>query len=546
MPEMTERTLQRGVVTSLDPAVGGCSPRLRGSADRRRIRIGSRLTRSRILWHGRGGETSDPARVSAVSQRVDTLRVLLTRTAVAMGAAVILSGAGVTEARADALAPGAPKRAERPAINWIYAAHEDWSVLADPALRTDPFDRIKYIPIGADPMIYLSLGVTVRERFESVSLRLTPLEPDDYLLTRTRVHAHLHLGTHLRLFTQLIDSRASGKTLVRPIDQNRLDLGQAFVAVTIPVGPGDLGITVGRQDPELDLQRFVASREGPNVPQPFDSFHADYTSGAWWGVAFYSRPVLTHDEDPFDDHSSHHFTITGAHVERRHVAAGKLSLFAAQLSDDDGRNLTGFGRRERRNVVDLRYVGRAAGWDWDTEGMAQGGDLGGKKVRAWGAGGLFGYTWASEPWSPRLGLQFDAASGNNEPSGNTLRTFNPLFPNGFYELLAGYPGYANFVHLKSSAMVHPMRTVSALFTGGALWRKTTADAVYLLPAIPVFGTAGRGSAYSGVYAQIRLDWAISPHLAGAIDAEQFAHSRSLHQTGARDGHYVGIELKAGI
>lgn len=94
----------------------------------------------------------------------------------------------------------------------------------------------------------------------------------------------------------------------------------------------------------------------------------------------------------------------------------------------------------------------------------------------------------------------------DNPNGDTLGTFNPLFPSGFYELLAGYPGYANFMHLKSSAMVRPTRELSALFTGGSLWRRTTADAVYLLPAIPVFGTAGRGSAYSGAYAQIRVDW----------------------------------------
>ena len=70
--------------------------------------------------------------------------------------------------------------------------------------------------------------------------------------------------------------------------------------------------------------------------------------------------------------------------------------------------------------------------------------------------------------------------------------------------------------------------------------------MYLLPAIPVFDTAGRGSAYSGTYAQIRVDWVISPHLTGALDAEYFAHNRSLHQAGARDGHFIGVELRAGF
>ncbi|PYT63587.1 MAG: hypothetical protein DMG42_36050, partial [Acidobacteria bacterium] len=54
-------------------------------------------------------------------------------------------------------------------------------------------------------------------------------------------------------------------------------------------------------------------------------------------------------------------------------------------------------------------------------------------------------------WPPRIELQVDAASGTDNPNGDTLGTFNPLFPSGFYEMLAGYPGYANFVHLRSSA-----------------------------------------------------------------------------------------------
>jgi len=462
------------------------------------------------------------------------------------GAAIFLATTVQAHAQTEALGPEAPKGPARPAINWFYRWQEDWSVLADPALRTDPFDPIKYIPFGPDPKTYLSLGLTIRERFESLSFRMPPvLEPDDYLLDRVQLHADLHLGPHVRIFTQLVDARAFWKNVVGPADQDRLDVEQAFVDVSVPLGQGNLTFSVGRREPDFGLQRFVDMRDGPNVRQPFDSVAADYTRNDWRVVAFYARPVDTRDQRAFDDVSSGHFTVTGARVERRNVGPGTLSLFGAQLRDDNASYLAASGP-ERRNVLDLRYVGRAAGWDWDFEGMGQGGSVGGKDVRAWGGGSLFGYTWASRPWSPRLGLQFDAATGTRDPSGNTLRTFNPLFPNGFYEMLSGYPGYANFVHVRASAMVHPIKTLSTVFNVGALWRSTTADAVYLLPAIPVPGTAGQGSAYSGTYAQIRLDWVISPHVTGAIDGEQFWHSQSLHDAGATDGHFIGVELKLGI
>src|SRR4051812_26890787 len=73
--------------------------------------------------------------------------------------------------------------------------NEDYSYLRDPALRTDPFDAVKYLRLSAiDPTWYLSLGGEVRERTEVVSnpdLGLSSLH-DAYLLQRLSLHADLH------------------------------------------------------------------------------------------------------------------------------------------------------------------------------------------------------------------------------------------------------------------------------------------------------------------------------------------------------------------
>jgi Alginate export len=63
--------------------------------------------------------------------------------------------------------------------------------------------------------------------------------------------------------------------------------------------------------------------------------------------------------------------------------------------------------------------------------------------------------WPVSRWPPRIELQLDVASGTDNPNGDTLGTFNPLFPSGFYEMLAGYPSYAHFVRLRSSAHRRP-------------------------------------------------------------------------------------------
>ena len=44
-------------------------------------------------------------------------------------------------------------------------------------------------------------------------------------------------------------------------------------------------------------------------------------------------------------------------------------------------------------------------------------------------------------------LQTDAASGDRNPHDGRLETFNPLFPNGYYFVLASYTCYGPMDHL---------------------------------------------------------------------------------------------------
>lgn len=97
-------------------------------------------------------------------------------------------GAGIDHALADDGDTTLPKRPAIQANRWA----EDWSVLADPRLRTEPFDGLKYIPLWAtDPKSYISLGATLRERFESngaAGFGTGSTPSDSYFLQRLQVH----------------------------------------------------------------------------------------------------------------------------------------------------------------------------------------------------------------------------------------------------------------------------------------------------------------------------------------------------------------------
>src|SRR5579864_7830398 len=116
----------------------------------------------------------------------------------------------------------------------LLGEDEDWSFLKDPLLREDPWDPLKYIPLGTDGW-YLSIGGGMRQALEQVGndnwgkQRYT----NTFFLQRYVLHTDWHLGKHFRAYVELksgLESFRNGGP--RPIDEKRLDLEEAFVELS--------------------------------------------------------------------------------------------------------------------------------------------------------------------------------------------------------------------------------------------------------------------------------------------------------------------------
>ena len=444
-------------------------------------------------------------------------------------------------------APAEDDEPVRPKLDFMYRWREDWSVLADPRLRTEPLDSLKYVPLPfGDPKSYLSLGLTLRERFErndAPQFGIAGNKADSYLLHRLQWHVDVRPNAQWQMFVQFEDVRAPAKSVITPVDENPLDLRQAFIAYVDSLWGGTVKARVGRQEMAFDLQRFVSVRDGPNVRQAYDAIWLDWEQREWRFIGFWSHPVQYPDgQRPFDDFSSERLQYGGFRVERQGVGPGDLSAYYSRFMQNGAEFLDARGD-ERRDNFDVRYTGTQDGFDWDLEAMCQFGDVGDKSIRAWAVGSRSGYTIADVRWTPRLGLQIDAASGDDEPGDDTLGTFNPLFPNGYYFTLAGYTGYTNLIHLKPSLTVKPTTTLALMIAPGLQWRETTADAVYVQPDIPVSGTAGKAGRFSGVFVQFRADWQVTPSVRAAVEAVRFQIGDALRRAGGHDSTYFNTELK---
>src|SRR4029077_5883305 len=333
----------------------------------------------------------------------------------------------------------APSGPERPAIK-LNRWQEDWSVLADPQLRTQPFDDLKYIQLNPnDPRSYMSLGATLRERVETndaPSFGVGNNPNDSYLLQRFQFHADLHPNEHWQVFVELEDVRAFWKDIITNVDENQLDVRQAFVAYTGGLGEGELKVRIGRQQMAFDLQRFVSIRDGPNGQQAYDAAWVDWELALWRFITFWSFPVQYRHQHVFDDFSDSNLQYGGFRVERQNIGPGSLSAYYSRFMQNNVRYLDAAGD-ERRYIFDVRYAGELSGFDWDLEAMGQFGAVGAKQVRAWAIGTLTGYTFSDLSWAPRLALQIEAARVDRHPGAAPPEPSNPLFPTVSSSPLAG-------------------------------------------------------------------------------------------------------------
>jgi hypothetical protein len=312
------------------------------------------------------------------------------------------------------------------------------------------------------------------------------------LLQRLLVHADLHLGPSVRIFAQLGAHEAFGKALLAAPDEDRLDVQQLIVEVRPARG---LTARFGRQEMMLSpLQRFVSVRDGTNVRQNFDGGRLSWTGGRWRVDAFLTRPV-TLRRGTFDDRGNHAQMFGGLYASHRLDGGMSLDGYWLLLDRDDLP-----GGRERRHSLGLRFAGTRGPADWDAEAVYQLGNSGGRSIRAWAASADLGYTIAGAPLRPRLGLRFDAGSGDGDPADDCVGAFHPLFPSGPYFNEANLTSWTNLVALRPGVRVQPEPRLTVHAAVQFKWRENAGDAVYLGPSTPLAATRlNRAAAIGNVY-----------------------------------------------
>jgi hypothetical protein len=408
-------------------------------------------------------------------------------------------------AMAQTLTPDPARRYPLPTYD------EDWQFLSDPSRHSDPWDIVKYVKLARG--IFVSFGGEAREtyeRFGNQDFGLSVPSPNGYLLQRYLLHADIHLGSHLRLWTELNSSFENGRVGgPQPVvDVDKLDLHEGFVDLgLIQRDRVNVSVRTGRQEIAVGSGRLYALREGPNVPLSFDGVRAIAQTGAWRLDAWVARPVTT-TPGIFDDSSHHEFSVWGAYVTRTGV--GHASVDAYYLGWDlQNASFDKGVANELRHTVGAR-LWRNGLWSYDFEGMYQFGRFGAGNIRAWRVVAEASRGFAGR-WNPRVKIDFDVASGDRNRLSPNLGTFNSFFQSGEYSGRAQLLGPSNSIRLEPTLTLAPRRNVSVSTGWGFYWRESDQDGLYGIPGNLIVPSNGVPGHYEGSRPIVEVGWTLNPH-----------------------------------
>ena len=421
---------------------------------------------------------------------------------------------------------GTPAAVAPPAytpVRW----NENYAYLKDASKRTDFWDPFKYVAIGDDS--YVSLGGQARYRYEwfdENNFGGGPQDDDGYHLTRTMLHAGLHVGEYLRGFVQGISAfgfdRDGGD---RPQDEDELDLHQGFLDVKVPVGDtASVTVRGGRQNLLYGAQRLISPLDWSNVRRTFDGGKIMIVCPDNQLDLFVVQPVVV-DEDEFNDNDND--TVFAGAYDTLNLpnflgksANSKLEAYLLYLDKDT--NATVLTESETW-TVGARLSSNPKPWDFDVELDYQFGEVGDDiDISAWSVALEGGYTFADATFAPRVYLGFDIASGDDEPADGDFDRFNQLFPLGH-----AYFGYIDVVGRQNIIDLHPgvqfkfSKSLNLRIDYHLFWRESEDDGLFDAGGALLLADNGTDDRFIGSELDLLLNWQVDRHLLAYLGYSHF-------------------------
>ncbi len=398
-------------------------------------------------------------------------------------------------------------------------------------------------------------GVRMRaERWDRSYRPNDPLGKDvqDQALLRTTLGVDADVTDSLRAKVELRDARAFGQepstTTELQAAGGGLDLKQGWFEADDLLGSG-WKWRVGRQVLKYGDERVVGDNDWGNYGRSFDGVLATRTFGQTKVDAFATRVFeggLGVVGTGVENDDAHFF---GVYTTTPHALHGHSDLDVYVLGAQSGFETPGEGGTAGTTLygtAGARLAGGKGSWDWSLEAAAQRGRLNGEPLSAYAVHADAGYTWKDSAWKPRFGVEWNQATGDQQPASESVHSFQTLFPTnhrhfGILDAMA----WQNARNYRASLTLRPSEKWAVQADYHRFYLEETQDAWYSAAGIPIRAGAKGASSYLGSEVDLVFRVKAADKMDIDFGAAQFFDGAFVRQTGT-DGDTVWVYVQVTV
>jgi hypothetical protein len=328
---------------------------------------------------------------------------------------------------------------------------------------------------------HLTIGGEVRERYElrqDADFKTSVNDTLSFVGSRLRLNVGYEVAPDIGFFFQMQDSRLLGSETSTASNEKNLDLHQGYLTVKNLIGP--LTATLGRQEMVFGDSRLVGNVGWSNIGRSFDGLRLTYTSGPvrtdLWAttVKQYGTNVGADPTVSPTNQDSQQFYGIYASMKKGTFVVEPYVMVLRDTGNPGEKDSTGAlvspiatpaARGQSRVTPGFRVDGKLLGdtVDMTAEAAYQMGSMGARgttpksDIGAYAMAMKAGYT-VPGPHKPRIGVEYDRASGDDTAGDDKFKTFENLFPTNHVQYgYMDYVGWRNMIDLRVSFGVKPTK-----------------------------------------------------------------------------------------
>ena len=375
------------------------------------------------------------------------------------------------------------------------------------------------------------IGVQLRSRYESKDnfgttqfggpsagkddfKKITPNPDNSFTMERVKPH----VGYQADWFSAFVEGRGSYSTgddrQPNPESDGPMALYQAYVTLgnhkEFP-----LSLKVGRQELAYGEERLVGTADWLNNSRVFDGAKVRWEN-VWFAADFFSSRVVLPDDNNFNIANDYDW-FSGVYATSKLIPKQTTEVYFFSRNDSTGSATatTASGAPAFLNGPaprDIYTIGTRwkslpdalAGWDYTVEGAYQFGHFNDPsapvkslKQEAYMVSLQGGYTWKKNKFTPRVGLEYNFASGDGNATDGTHGTFENLFPSnhkfyGYMDLVS----LQNIHNIRLTSSLKPLPRLTLAVDFHMFWLANTQDNFYTVAGARRTGSAsGSGLGY---------------------------------------------------